>query len=119
MRRLDSGAKEGAYRHAVWDEAHLARGIHPGCVPLGLVLEVDLIPDEVGLGLVQSDLRLRVGSTLGECYGYMRTHPLCEGADLCGYFSSECRSSGSMNDLKAYLGGVEGDSLRHGEWRLR
>ena len=40
------------------DGTHLARGVDFGCVPLGLILEVDLVPDEIGFGLMQGDLRL-------------------------------------------------------------
>ena len=37
---------------------NLARGVDLGCVPFGLVLEVDLIPGEGGLSLREGDLRL-------------------------------------------------------------
>ena len=48
--------------HELQDGTHLARGVDPGCVPLGLVLEVDLVPDEIGFGFVQGDLRLALRS---------------------------------------------------------
>ena len=37
---------------------YLAGGVHLGCVPLGFVLEVDLIALEVGLGFSKCKLRL-------------------------------------------------------------
>ena len=42
------------------DRAHLARGVDLGRVPLGLVLEVNLVAHEVGFGFMQRDLRLCV-----------------------------------------------------------
>ena len=37
---------------------NLARGVDLGCVPFGLVLQVDLISGEGGLSLREGDLRL-------------------------------------------------------------
>ena len=64
------------------DGTHLARGVDLGRVPLGLVLEVDLVAHEVGLGFVQGDFRLVLRSVRSRRDGWVRAYPLREGADL-------------------------------------
>ena len=64
----------------------LASWVHLGCIPLGLVLEVDLVPLELGLGFSECELSLSqyvlsVNTLSSEIY-FEIVYPVREGADL-------------------------------------
>ena len=93
---------------------YLACGVHLGCVPLGLVLEVDLVPLELGLGFSECELSLSrhmlsVNILASEMY-FEVSYPVREGADLW----NQCQSDllGTIR-IPTYLRRVKCDSLRH------
>ena len=71
---------------------YLAGGVHLRCVPLGLVLEVDLVPLELGLGFSECELSLSkyvLSVNILTSDMYFEVFTLCAKGQICGISVSQ------------------------------
>ena len=91
---------------------YLARGVHFGRIPLGLVLEVDLKPLVIRLGLLQRQLNLQ---RRPRSFALIQS---IEHEHIRGAHTGKPRHESSVaawhgSGVHPNLGGVEGKELRH------